>query len=39
MESFEEGVLFFVILVTTIIMMIGSLLYRDRPVELEELPA
>lgn len=39
METFEEGVLFFVILVTTFIMMLGSLLYRDRPVELEELPA
>ncbi|MBV6441554.1 MAG: hypothetical protein EPGJADBJ_03240 [Saprospiraceae bacterium] len=32
-EAFDEGVLFFVILATTIIMMIGSLLYRDEPVE------
>lgn len=32
-EAFDEGVLFFVILATTFIMMIGSLLYRDEPVE------
>ena len=32
-EAFDEGVLFFVILVTTFIMMIGALLYRDEPVE------
>ncbi|GAB4494382.1 MAG: hypothetical protein OHK0019_20530 [Saprospiraceae bacterium] len=32
-EAFDEGVLFFVILATTFIMMIGSLLYRDVPVE------
>lgn len=31
-DAFDEGVLFFVILVTTIIMMIGSLFYRDNPV-------
>lgn len=33
-EAFDEGVLFFVILGTTIIMMIGSILYRDEPVEM-----
>ena len=32
-DAFDEGVLFFVILATTLIMMIGSLLYRDEPVE------
>lgn len=32
-EAFDEGVLFFVILATTLIMMIGALLYRDKPVE------
>jgi len=37
LESFDEGVLFFVVLVTTIIMMLGSLFYHDKPVELEEL--
>lgn len=31
-DAFDEGVLFFVILVTTIVMMIGSLFYRDNPV-------
>lgn len=35
-DAFDEGVLFFVILVTTIIMMIGSLLYRDNPMEIEK---
>ncbi len=34
-DTFDEGVLFFVILATTIIMMIGSLLYRDHPVEID----
>lgn len=33
-EAFDEGVLFFVILATTFIMMIGSMLYRDEPVEM-----
>lgn len=33
-EAFDEGVLFFVILVTTVIMMLGSILYRDEPVEM-----
>ncbi|MCC7504023.1 MAG: cation:proton antiporter [Saprospiraceae bacterium] len=35
-EAFDERVLFFVILATTLIMMIGSLLYRDQPVEIRE---
>lgn len=34
-DTFDEGVLFFVILATTIIMMLGSLLYRDHPVEID----
>lgn len=34
-EAFDEGVLFFVILATTLIMMIGSLLYRDQPEEVQ----
>lgn len=34
-DAFDEGVLFFVILVTTLIMMIGSLLYRDKPQEIQ----
>lgn len=33
-EAFDEGVLFFVILATGIILMLGALLYRDRPVEI-----
>ena len=33
-EAFDEGVLFFVILATALILMLGSLLYRDRPVSL-----
>jgi hypothetical protein len=32
-DTFDEGVLFFVIIATTIIMMIGALVYRDEPVE------
>jgi NhaP-type Na+/H+ or K+/H+ antiporter len=32
---FNEGVLFFVILATTLIMMVGSMLYRDRPVQID----
>ena len=36
-DAFDEGVLFFVILATTLIMMIGSLLYRDNPVEIDEV--
>ena len=36
-ERFDEGVLFFVILVTSLIMMISSILYKDRPKELEEV--
>lgn len=34
-DAFDEGVLFFVILATTVIMMLGSLLYRDTPVEMD----
>ncbi len=33
-EAFDEGVLFFVILATGVILMLGALLYRDRPVEI-----
>lgn len=36
-DQFDEGVLFFVILATSLIMMFGSILYRDRPKELEEI--
>ena len=36
-DQFDEGVLFFVILATSLIMMIGAILYRDRPKELEEI--
>jgi hypothetical protein len=36
LEAFDEGVLFFVILATTLIMMLGSLFYRDQPEDLEE---
>lgn len=35
LEGFDEGVLFFVILATALILMLGSLLYRDRPKEYE----
>ena len=37
LDAFDEGVLFFVILVTSSIMMLGALFYRDSPKELEEL--
>lgn len=33
-EAFDEGVLFFVILATGLILMLGAILYRDRPVEI-----
>jgi hypothetical protein len=33
-ENFDEGVLFFVILTTSIIMMLGAIFHRDRPVEI-----
>lgn len=33
-EAFDEGVLFFIILATGLILMLGALLYRDRPVEI-----
>jgi NhaP-type Na+/H+ or K+/H+ antiporter len=32
-DAFDEGVLFFVILATGVIMMVGSLLYKDNPIE------
>lgn len=35
-DAFDEGVLFFVILATNLIMMFGSMFYRDVPVELHE---
>jgi len=35
-DQFAEGILFFVILATSLIMMLGAMLYRDRPVELEK---
>jgi hypothetical protein len=35
-EAFDEGVLFFVILSTGLIMMLGALIYRDRPVEMNQ---
>ncbi len=37
MDQFDEGVLFFVILATSIIMMLGSVLYRDQPHSLSEI--
>ena len=33
-EAFDEGVLFFVILATGIILMLGAIFYRDRPIEI-----
>lgn len=33
-EKFDEGVLFFVILSTSIIMMLGAMFHKDQPVEL-----
>lgn len=36
-QSFNEGVLFFVILTTGIILMFGSIFYKDRPVEMKEM--
>ncbi|MEZ4925802.1 MAG: cation:proton antiporter [Saprospiraceae bacterium] len=33
-ENFDEGVLFFVILATGLILMLGATLYRDRPIEI-----
>lgn len=35
-DQFAEGILFFVILATSLIMMLGAMLYRDRPMELEK---
>ncbi|MEI6409983.1 MAG: cation:proton antiporter [Bacteroidota bacterium] len=34
-ETFDEGILFFVILGTSLIMMFGSILYPDKPVNVE----
>lgn len=36
-DQFDEGILFFVILATSIIMMMGTLLYRDKPHTLAEM--
>ncbi|MBL7774684.1 MAG: cation:proton antiporter [Saprospiraceae bacterium] len=36
-DQFDEGILFFVILVTSIFMMLGTILYRDRPHTLAEM--
>ncbi|MBK8966434.1 MAG: cation:proton antiporter [Saprospiraceae bacterium] len=36
-DQFDEGVLFFVILTTSLIMMLGALLYRDDPKELGQI--
>lgn len=36
-EAFDEGVLFFVILATGLILMFGAILYRDRPIEISGL--
>lgn len=33
-EAFDEGVLFFVILATGLILMLGAIIYRDRPIEI-----
>ncbi len=35
LDRFDEGVMFFVILATSLIMMLGTILYRDEPKELE----
>lgn len=36
-ETFDKGVLFFVILATGLILMFGAILYRDRPIEITGL--
>ncbi|MBL7808825.1 MAG: cation:proton antiporter [Saprospiraceae bacterium] len=36
-QSFNEGVLFFVILSTGVILMFGSIFYKDKPVEMKEM--
>ena len=36
-DQFDEGVLFFVILTTSLIMMLGAVLYRDDPKELAKI--
>lgn len=35
LEGFEEGILFFVILVTGLILLAGAILFKDRPLDLE----
>ena len=35
-EAFDEGVLFFVILATSAIMMIGAMFFHDKPVEMDK---
>ncbi len=35
LQGFDEGILFFVILATALILMAGSLLYKDKPTEYE----
>jgi predicted membrane channel-forming protein YqfA (hemolysin III family) len=35
LQGFDEGILFFVILATALILMLGSLLYKDKPTEYE----
>lgn len=37
MQEFNEGVLFFVILATSLIMMLGAIFYRDAPIEMKEM--
>lgn len=36
-ETFDEGVLFFVILATGIIMMFGALFFHDKPIEIDKI--
>jgi Kef-type K+ transport system membrane component KefB len=35
-DGFDEGVLFFVILATSILTMIGAIVYKDRPMEVKK---
>jgi Kef-type K+ transport system membrane component KefB len=35
-DDFDEGVLFFVILATSILTMIGAIVYKDRPMEVKK---
>ena len=36
LKSFNEGILFFVVLITSLVMMIGMLFYKKKPDELVE---